>query len=86
MPLTYFCGRGLLGFEMSAIDATMRVENVAEIRMSLTLTMTVDDWEMLHGRLSKQYPGWLVGKAIRLAVEKVRCDFADGVSLGPTDE
>lgn len=58
-------------------EASMRVENPQDVSVTLSLTMSVDDWEIMLDQLDAKWPSWSLKSVIRRAVKKVRQEFAE---------
>lgn len=54
------------------IRARMKVEKPEELVMTLTLTMSMKEWEDLRGQLGQGYPTWRLTSAINNMLSAAR--------------
>ena len=52
--------------------ATFKIEDPKNIALTMTITMTLDDWNKLETLIANEYPGWkfasLISQMVRRAV------------------
>lgn len=54
------------------MQTRMSIENPAEVRMMLTITMTCREWEELREQLASKYPSTQLSYEITDAFSKIR--------------
>lgn len=64
------------------MKARFSIEDPNEIECSLTITMSVRQWENLRNQLSREHPSWKLSAAINQVVtEAVRVYKADEIEV-----
>lgn len=59
--------------------STLKVTNPNDVDFTMSLTMSLGDWRKLATQLTTNaYPSWMLGKEIRLLVEKATAEFVTG--------
>lgn len=69
--------------EYGGVTASMAVEKPEDVRVSLTLTMRVSEWEVLRASLVSGYPEWGVKAAISDLVRQVTERFVGKIDDEP---
>ena len=54
---------------------TLKAARPRNIEMTLSITMTVSEWDKVQGQLSGAYPAWQVSSAISGLISKAHQEF-----------
>ena len=46
------------------MEATFQLESIGDIKASLTVTMSISEWQRLRKQIAGEYPGWQFTAAI----------------------
>ncbi len=61
------------------MKAIFQIDKPEKVQATMSITMTIEEWEKLRDQLTQSFPSWWLGEAIRdILVKAKEVFFTDG--------